>query len=238
MRVQCVAWRVLSWLGVAGASGKYDVPFSLPVSYSEEQGDQPTRTLADLEDALSNIANSQAAKEEAKRIAAAIKYTFEKNWRFYFPRFHDERNKGYYCYEWAYAFEDAFNLESSGKHFKATVEEAVTPDGRVHYWLRIVSLETGQTIYVDDGFMDGSYVHDKRPVGGDYKFSPGTALSDQPRSKSNVPPPYRANGNPGAVTKIIGKNVYGGPVFQTGPNPTFWQRVGDALANQGSGGIN
>lgn len=38
---------------------------------------------------------------------------------------------GYWCYEWAYAFEDALKLES-GDDFSITVYSAAADDGRLH----------------------------------------------------------------------------------------------------------
>jgi RHS repeat-associated protein len=53
-------------------------------------------TLESLPGALSQMADSVEAKEEAKRIAEAIKNTFKNNWRWRVPRPYDERIKGYY----------------------------------------------------------------------------------------------------------------------------------------------
>jgi RHS repeat-associated protein len=150
------------------------------------RGDFQTPMSMDrLGDALADIAVSEKGKEEARRIGTAIDHTFAFNWR---PNaswlrrllgISDELCKGYYCYDWAYAFEDAFKLESSGKFFSAKVEEAKTGDGPVHYWLRIDSLETKKSVFVDDGFMSGSHpgnVHETRPQGGRYQFFNGLEL--------------------------------------------------------------
>lgn len=177
---------------------------------------------------LSKITSSKAANEEAIRIGKAILNTFNKN-RAPFPIIRgarDERNKGFWCYEWAYAFESAFNLESSGKYFKATVEGASTvwtgnPDGKVHFWLKIQSLETGKITYVDDGFMNGSYVHTKRPEGGSYKYDP-FVVSDQPRSNCNPPSAYNANG----ITK---KRPFTGPIPDM---PGFYSNRSNSILNR------
>ncbi len=151
-------------------------------------------TLGDLSKWLSKIAPSDAAKAEAARIAAAIKNTFDKNNPWYWPSLtKDQRNKGYYCYQWAYAFEDAFNSESSGKFFAARVEEASDSEGHVHFWVAITSKsDPKNTVYVDDGFCDGDYVHSKRPIPDGWSLgTPG----DKPREKVSVPPAYDSNGN-------------------------------------------
>jgi hypothetical protein len=128
-------------------------------------------TLADLEAALVGIAVSEEAKDQARRIAAAIRNTFENN-RIqgrYPPSF--ERNKGYWCYEWAYAFALAARYElkdSDTRLFVIEVESARTASGRVHFWIKITSLETGEAIYVDDAFGNGSYVNYSQPAPEDY----------------------------------------------------------------------
>ena len=68
------------------------------------------------------------------------KNTFDNNNPWYWPSLtKDQRNKGYYCYQWAYAFEDAFNHESSGKYFTVKVEEASDSARHVHFWIVITS---------------------------------------------------------------------------------------------------
>lgn len=134
-------------------------------------------SLNTLPDRLEGIARTQAAREEARRIGQAIVNTYRFNGVLtvqavldalpifsYFAT--EERNKGYYCYEWVAAWKNAFNHESSSKYFKVKAESASTEDGRIHQWLRIESIETGEVLYVDDGFMHpGDYVHDTMPNG-------------------------------------------------------------------------
>ncbi len=138
------------------------------------------------------ISESCEAWEEGTRIAKAIQNTFNNNWRFSFPRRHDDRVKGYYCYEWAYAFEDAYGLEASGKYFTVKVTGASTLEGLIHAWVKITSLETGESVYVDDGFWDGTYVHDAAPRATPYDFD--WFPSDSPRKEANVPSPYDSKG--------------------------------------------
>ena len=140
---------------------------------------------------LVGLGNSSGSANEGRLIGQAIWYTFRGNWQPTFPRWNDQRRKGYYCFEWAYAFEDAFNLESSGQYFTAEVQSASTPpatpegNGPVHFWLKITSKETGLSVYVDDGFYDGGYVHIGMPVphGWD-RGNPG----DVQRSECHPPP--------------------------------------------------
>ncbi|GIW85601.1 MAG: hypothetical protein KatS3mg107_1261 [Gemmataceae bacterium] len=151
--------------------------------------------LNNLPVVLPAIAKSDATKTKAAAIGLAIANTFNRNSRISLRLF-TEQNKGYWCYEWAYAFEDAFKYESSGKYFKATIEGAAGKGDVVHFWLRIDSLETGMSIFVDDGFMNGSYIHDKRPAHGIYQYTPGL-LHDIPRTKwLQIPRAYDRNNRP------------------------------------------
>jgi len=146
---------------------------------------------------LRDLAPSTADDAEADRIAAAIKYTYDRNWRLdlaqFLPRC-GQKSKGYYCYEWAYAFEDAFRFESTGSYFEAEVQNAKCTDGRVHFWVKITSrLDPASCLYVDDGFWNGNYVHYQQPCGGPYVFSP---IIEVPRetSDNNIPPAYNGDG--------------------------------------------
>jgi hypothetical protein len=59
----------------------------------------------------------------------------------------DQRFKGYYCYEWALAFQNAFNLENKNAHFKAKLEMAIKPGTeRVHAWIKIEPVGGGNAI--------------------------------------------------------------------------------------------
>jgi len=150
--------------------------------------------LSRLKEALVGISTTPLAQYEAAQIAEAIKNTFNSNRGIVFPKLRDERNKGYWCYEWAYAFEDAFKFQSSGKYFNAKVEASGVDDGsgRVHFWLSISSFETGISVYVDDGFMNGSYIHDRRPEGSGYCFTTGFSTV-KPRAEASVPSAYDHN---------------------------------------------
>jgi hypothetical protein len=145
-----------------------------------------------LDAALQATVKSAAAKAEAARIAAAIRNTWSKNWTLYAPW--AQTTWGYWCYEWAYAFERAAGWEAgSGRHFTVELWSATTDDGtRVHAWVKITSKETGQSIYVDDGFWDGKYVHSEPPYGGAYKnLHRGV---DTPRNECSPPPAYDFRG--------------------------------------------
>jgi len=152
----------------------------------------------DLSGELNRINPSEdaAANEEADRIASAIRNTFDQNYKPHFPRWTgwpfyttDDRVKGVYCFDWAYAFEYAFNLEASGKYFTVNVESAADEAGNVHFWIRITSIATGESVYVDDGFFDGNFVHRQRPIPDGMTFgSPG----DVPRDRADPPPAVHA----------------------------------------------
>jgi RHS repeat-associated protein len=163
-------------------------------------------SLYSLPSRLGDTATSDEAKDEARRIGDAIRNTFDGSntpWRL--PSWtNDQRNKGYYCYEWAYAFENAFKLESSGKYFTFEVEAASAPDAiGVHYWLKITSKETGRVTYVDDGFANGDYVHTNQPIPGGWGIMhPGVV----PKSACSPPPArdhkYNRPVNPWTLGKV------------------------------------
>lgn len=155
--------------------------------------------------------NSREAKLEANRIGAAIKNTFDENaaaaWWWY-PRaaagnalgallrmgHGEERCRGYFCWEWAYAFQDAFNLVDP-EHFDVEVWMARTPDGRVHYWIEIISHETEKSVYVDDGFANGSNVHNLPPVPRGYSDRAQTSREADRQSgiRFRIPETYGPN---------------------------------------------
>lgn len=150
---------------------------------------------------LAEIATSEDAKEEAMRIGRAIIATFDLNgritwnkvlWQLTNPLLEfvdpDQRARGYYCYEWAYAFEDAVTFESSGKFFTVQVEAyGDLESGKVHSFIRITSKETDKSIYVDDGFYHrGKYVHSEKPIGDIYK-TPIPLTAELDRGNCNIP---------------------------------------------------
>ncbi|XZE43934.1 RHS repeat-associated core domain-containing protein [Pirellulaceae bacterium SH467] len=151
---------------------------------------------------LSAMATSAEGKSEGDRVGRAIANTFNQNsgwWRFpKIPLFGpDERSKRIFCYEWAWAFHDAFMHESSGDHFKAKVQSSITDDLKVHYWLKITSADGKTEVYVDDGFWETDektgvriYIHDAKPMGGAYKFDSGGPISEKSRDKVWAPPFY------------------------------------------------
>ena len=148
-------------------------------------------SLGSLAGALAGTTKCPNCQAEAANIAAAINNTFNSNNPWYFPHLSDQRNRGYYCYEWAYAFADAANHESSGNCFTVKVQAAADDQGNVHFWVAITSKETGKTIYVDDGFVgDTGYVHTGPPIPPGYQ--PGNP-GDVPRSNCCPPPAYDCN---------------------------------------------
>ncbi len=184
--------------GSLGGPSSYNPPVT-PLSPMESG----THEMSNLVGYLMEI-SPKSNITEMKQIANAIANTWTMNYKTTMPRrANDQRAKGYFCYEWAYAFEDAFNSQSSTKSFKATVEGAEVKDTElVHAWLRITSCATGKSIYVDDGFMIRNqkgkpvYVHKSAPIGS-YTLNP-FAQDDNPRTspKVNVPPAMDPSGNP------------------------------------------
>ncbi len=184
-------WLQPDWIGFKGG----DTNLSRHVGNSPTNLTDPTGlapAFGDLAGALQSIAKSEAAKAEAARIAAAIQYTWRNNFALYPPITFSgipQTRWGYFCYEWAYGFEEAGNHEAgSGKYFKVEVYCASAADGRLHAWVKITSKETGQSIYVDDGFWDGKYVHSKPPYGGEYNSL--RQGCDIPRDKCTPPDAY------------------------------------------------
>jgi RHS repeat-associated protein len=140
----------------------------------------------------SRAPRTPAGQIEAQRIADAIYYTLRNNKRVNadgVPFWNDERCNGYWCYEWAWAYQKAFDHERQAS-FSAVVEAAKTSKGLGHYWLKITPTNGSSPIYVDDSFFDGTFVHEKRPEPPGYKYDP-TAKLDR-----GVPPPaYDGDGN-------------------------------------------
>jgi hypothetical protein len=182
----------------------------------------PGATLTDLGAVLAGTGTSDKSKAEAKRIAGAIQNTFSGGYSYSWAAWGgvknlvswttdgylggDERCGGYYCYEWAYAFKNAFNIESSGDCFTAKVEEAATLEGKVHYWLAITSKDAPYTtIYVDDGFMNGNKVHALRPEGGKYKYQP---VLSKPEAECSPPPASGAN-RPEPLDRYLRTEIFG-----------------------------
>ena len=109
---------------VANAPLTYTDPTGLiavAINNTNDDADN-SASLSDLPTIIAGITNSPGSLDEGKHIASAIKKTFEANRRLVLPKFwwiKEERVKGYYCYHWAYAFQRALNLESSGLYFES-----------------------------------------------------------------------------------------------------------------------
>jgi hypothetical protein len=154
--------------------------------------------LTDLSTALAKIAGSDKCTTQAQNIAAAIQYTYSKNatWGFLgLGRLREaigssQRECGYFCHEWAFAFATAAKHEATNDCFTIEVQQASTRDtsGRVHYWIKITSAhDSTNFIYVDDGFA-GGYVHKTQPLPAGYLYDPGI-LDHTPGSEECKPPP-------------------------------------------------
>lgn len=167
-----------------------------PTNATDPSGLERKLTMADLDDMLQGIAESQEAKDEAAKMAAAIGNTWKLQWKWNWTAFsfNNEKAKGYYCYEWAYAFQDAAEFHSSGNYFTVKVEAYGDLDsGKVHSFTTITSLETGKSVYVDDGFMGLGYVHTAKPTGGIYN-TPFSLADEMNRKKCDVPKFIDADG--------------------------------------------
>ena len=180
--------------------------------------------------AITGMTDAEIA--EADRIAAAIQNTFDKNATSLWIRNDiltlglgtEQRRKGYYCYEWTYAFQDAFNFETSGKYdegsnvnsssknFTSNIQSASAGEP-VHYWLKITCKKTGGSIYIDDGFADGNYVHKRAPIPRGYVLG---NPNDMPRNQCNPPPAYNSHGK-----SAVPPNPYRFLTNNTPPNETI-----------------
>lgn len=109
----------------------------------------------------------EKCQEDAVRISNAIGNTIVNNRRLVFPRFVDHRHRGYYCYQWAYGFEDAINnLKSPCFTVKVNGVFATQARDLEHLWIEITSVCTKEIVaYVDDTYSntDGTYVHTTVP---------------------------------------------------------------------------
>ena len=150
----------------------------------------------DVPGTLQGICKCKDAKKQAACLEKAICNTWHNNWAFY-PNPCAQTTWGYWCYEWAWGFKDACNVELNKckkKWFKTEVQMCYTEGGEVHYWCAITSTETGGTIYIDDGFTQDfpGYVHCKPPACYPNKGTP--PCQDRPDVEGcKPPPPYDGN---------------------------------------------
>jgi len=174
--------------GKTDPSGLYTIDETLRPRRPETP---PVVLLDSLENLLVARVASEECKEEARRIARAIKNTWGRNSRWSLP---SERAKGYWCYEWAHGFEDAFNLESSGRCFTADRHGASKPNGttqpRVHAWIEITVIATKEVIYVDDGYGNGSQVNTTPPTPNGYS-GPYSKNNNRREHCQQIPTAYR-----------------------------------------------
>jgi len=88
---------------------------------------------------------------------------YERDW----PWAWNERFRGYYCWRWADALRGA--MQSAGAScFGSELEFSGYPatSGRIHVWVKITLKCTGQSIYIDDSFGNGSFGNTEPPCGG------------------------------------------------------------------------
>ena len=111
---------------------------------------------------------------DARRIAPSIYQTLENNQTWVSGMFGDgpDRYRGYFCWDWAYGFLDAFALAvGSSSCFTAIIERSVGPTigklSSIHYFLRISSIcDSSESVFIDDGFANNSFIHDDPPMSG------------------------------------------------------------------------
>jgi hypothetical protein len=157
-----------------------------------------------LQGHLESSQSTLEGKTQAKRIALAIRNTYEKNSRFHFRAFDPlgrvevSLQKGIFCAEWATAFRNTASYEigrSRTPFFKLEREYSQIngdPSGRVHSWLKITPLNGSLPIYVDDAFSNGKFVHDAPPMPSGY--SPASQLDKVQDSAWFSPPIYDSTG--------------------------------------------
>jgi RHS repeat-associated protein len=145
------------------------VPPSTPAGYipstyiemvgSQKGNDRYTRMRNDIMKRLKKMADgNEVAEVEAARISSAIVNTFRSNYTdlmdiinavvsvltFIFQASAVEKAGNFFCYEWAWAFYHAAQLESSGNHFDIKVQCSLRVDGATHYLIEIRSKATGE----------------------------------------------------------------------------------------------
>jgi RHS repeat-associated protein len=151
--------------------------------------------------------DEEQCKKESHNIALAIYNAYKWNSKIAFPRMPwkvDNRVKGYLCWEWAWAFMDAFasaiqvspatsKAAVGSKCFRAKLvgsEKLVGDLGYVHFWLKISSTDPSkQTVYVDDGFARArTFVHTTVPdvSWNGYLVDPDL-INSYPRTSCDVP---------------------------------------------------
>jgi hypothetical protein len=124
-----------------------------------------------IAESISGLTPGQTDNDEATRIGRAIANTFNYNWKLEQENLvpgKSEMCKGYFCYEWAYAFKKAFDAENPSGYTaivesSKTLGDPMTGVIRSHYWVKITSVNSGQSVYVDDGFWNRAYTHENQP---------------------------------------------------------------------------
>ncbi len=185
------------WAGLSAING---------LRYMKSKAAEPFAQAAErLRNHLKATQTTASGKDQAIRIANAIEQTYERNSRFHF-RAVDPFNlaevslqKGIFCAEWATAFRNTALYEirrSQSAHFSVErqySEVVGDPEGRVHSWIKITPLNGGKPIYVDDGFTNRLFVHERPPIPGGYSF---TNTLDHVQDPAWYPPPiYDSQGN-------------------------------------------
>jgi len=149
---------------------------------------------------IPQCADTNKCYRDAERIASAIAMTLQNNWSvFNIP----PREGGYFCYAWAHAFMKSFTFSNHGDCFSADINVAAVPlpggvledDVDMHAWLWIKT-PCGETVYVDDGFDDGNFIHATPPKPGGYEGSNQKSCEDIRREHPGdpLPQPYSASG--------------------------------------------
>jgi len=154
---------------------------------------------------LESTQTSADGREQARRIAMAIKFTYEKNSRFHFhaidpfDQVEVSLQKGIFCAEWATAFRNAASFELRKFAFPAFsikrefAKKVGDKEGRVHSWIKITPSNGGQAIFVDDAFGEnGLFVHNAPPIPS--RYAADASLNDVFEAGWFPPPIYDSSG--------------------------------------------
>ena len=139
-------------------------------------------------------------KNEAKKLAKGFFFTLERNWSWGRQAPWGQGYQGCWCYDWAGGFDQLVDLASPKGCFSGEVQMSFTPDGKVHYWLKIANPHSSSDVYIDDSFGNGNdFVHTTPPNPPGWKsYYDEAAL---PTTTSCMPvKPYFCPPKPGTYT--------------------------------------
>ena len=167
----------------AAAAPVQSAPVQSGAQLLMEQAEKENFHLPELEKEFGRISGPNG-QEEATEIARRIKRIWEQTpetpalLRWIRSLNGDQRARGYFCWEWTRAYYEAFKTVDP-KHFDVGVGLTNKINngplegfwgGGVHYYIVIISKETGLRLFIDDGFAysDGTTVHRIPPIPDGY----------------------------------------------------------------------